>query len=349
VKQPSTTDKHPGIHYPIAQAPAHGELVEVAPGIRWLRMPLPFSLDHINLWVLDDDDGWTLVDTGLAHPESQRIWEKLLAGPLSGRPIKRVIVTHFHPDHVGMAGWLVAKTGAQLVMSQIEWLWTRTLRLDHGADSLDAQLEFARTAGADDDYLAKEQRRGFGYHSLVKPLPATYLQIRHGDKLTIGGREWEMFEGRGHAPEHACLWCREADVLISGDQVLPKITPIVGVPMWEPDSDPLADFLDTIERLTALPDNLLVLPSHILPFTGLHARLKAMAAHHADRLDDAYAACAKPVTAMQTTACMFKRELDHEHTGFALREALAHLNYLMIRGRVTRKPDANGVNWYRAV
>ena len=273
----------------------------------------------------------------------------MLAGPLSGRPIKRIIVTHFHPDHVGMAGWLVARTGAQLVMSQIEWLWTRTLRLDHGAEALDAQLEFARQAGADDNYLATEQRRGLNYHSIVKPLPATYFQIRHGDKLTIGGREWEMVEGRGHAPEHACLLCREADVLISGDQVLPKITPIVGVPLWEPDSDPLADFLETIQRLKHLPNNLLVLPSHILPFTGLHARLDAMASHHHDRLEDAYAACAKPITGMQTTAATFKRELNHEHTGFALREALAHLNYLMIRGKLQREADETGVNWYRAL
>lgn len=344
----NTQADNSGIEFPITQAPELGVLTEVAPGVRWLRMPLPFGLDHINLWVLDDGDAWVIVDTGLSHPQSEKIWRRLLDDELSGRPVSRIIVTHFHPDHVGLAGWLVAKTGAELVMPQTEWLWTRMLRLDHGADTMEAQLEFARLAGADDAYLGREQKRGFGYHSLVKPLPAAYRQIRDGYTLDIGGRTWRMIEGRGHAPEHACLWCEEADILISGDQVLPKITPIVGVPMWEPDSDPLHDFLQTIERMRELPADTLVLPSHILPFTGLHTRLDELADHHRDRLAEALDACAAPITAMTAIKALFKRELNHEHTSFALREALAHLNYLLMRGQIVREAAADGVCWYRA-
>lgn len=337
------------LDYLVEDAPRSGAPTPIVPGVRWLRMPLPFSLDHINLWLLDDGDTSVAVDTGLASRDSERIWGSLLAGELAGGGLGRIVVTHFHPDHVGMAGWLTEKTGAPLLMTQTEWLWTRLLCFDHGAETVDEMVEFSRRAGADDDYLDHTQRRGVGYHALVKPLPRTYQPIRNGDTISVGGQDWKVVEGRGHAPEHACLFCEEAGVLIAGDQVLPRISPIVGVPMWEPDSDPLSDFLATIGRLLELPDDIVILPSHGLPFRGLHARLRDMAAHHEERLATTLTACMTPLTAMQTVDRLFTRELNHEHRGFALREAIAHLNYQMIRGRIERTADEAGIHHYRTV
>lgn len=334
------------LNYLVDEPPPVGELTPIVPGIRWLRMPLPFDLDHINLWVMDDGDGATAVDTGLASRESERIWKHLLETSLADTGLTRIVVTHFHPDHVGMAGWLAERTGAPIHMPQTEWLWTRLLCMDHGAETVDEVVEFSRRAGADQEYLDKAQQRGVGYHALVKPLPRQYQPLRNGGTLEIGGNAWRMVEGRGHAPEHACLFCEKTGVLIAGDQVLPRISPIVGVPMWEPDSDPLSDFLDTIERLLELPDDIVVLPSHGLPFRGLHPRLRDMAAHHDERLATTKEACATPLTAMQTVDVLFKRQLNHEHRGFALREAVAHLNYLMVRGEISRYEREDGVYLY---
>ncbi|SDG48798.1 MBL fold metallo-hydrolase [Roseospirillum parvum] len=336
--------------YPLPEPPSTGELIEVAPGVRWLRLPLPFALDHVNLWLIDEDDGATLVDTGIDRPESRAVWEQVLAGPLRHRPIRRIVCTHFHPDHMGLAGWLGARFGAPLLATAGEWAFARALSLDTGPRYVERQLAFYRRAGLDRDMLGEIGARGNSYAERVGPIPDTYQRLLDGMTLTLGGRPWRVITGRGHAPEHACLYCPDLDVLISGDQVLPRISPNVGVWPQEPDGDPLPLFLASLERLRILPGNVLVLPSHGRPFRGLRARLDTLAEHHRERLRLAEAACPDAgagVSGAEVIPALFKRAMDTHQTIFAVGESLAHLHLLWHAGRLIRQTDAAGVARFR--
>jgi glyoxylase-like metal-dependent hydrolase (beta-lactamase superfamily II) len=337
------------LDHPFAKPPAAGTVIEVAAGIRWLRMPLPFALDHINLWVLDDGDAWCLIDTGVGNDDTKALWRGLFDGPLAGRTPKRLVCTHFHPDHMGLAGWLTQRFGIDLTATQGEWAFGRMLCLDVGEDYLDNQVDYYRRAGYTPDLLAGIRERGNGFRGRVVPIPPHYRRIADGDTLEIGGRAWRVIEGGGHAPEHACLYSAEAGVLISGDQVLPRISPIIGVWPQEPEAEPLSLFLAALGRLKALPADTLVLPSHGLPFRGLHARIAELEHHHAERLDRALAACETPVTALEVLRVLFRRELDPIQVGFATGETLAHLHHLMAEGKVRREARDDGVWTYRRI
>lgn len=337
------------LDHPFAEPPEAGRVIGVAPGIRWVRMPLPFALDHINLWVLDDDDnGLTLVDTGLGDDGTKALWESLFSGPLAGRRPSRLIATHFHPDHMGLAGWLCDRFGIGLTASLREWLFGRMLWLEESAEFIANQVAYYRRIGFDAEQLEGVRQRGNTYRVRIGVIPVKVVSIRHGDEITIGGRSWRMIEGGGHSPEHACLYCAEAGILISGDQVLPRISPIVGVWPQQPESEPLSLFLDALTRLRDLPADTLVLPSHGLPFRGLHTRIDELLAHHGERLDRTLAACAVPVTALEVLRVLFKRELDAHQMGFATAETLAHLHHLMKKGTVTRALGDDGVWRYAA-
>jgi glyoxylase-like metal-dependent hydrolase (beta-lactamase superfamily II) len=335
------------LHHPFPAPPAPGTVIEVAPGILWIRMPLPFALDHINLWALEDGDGWTLVDTGLGNDETLALWDVLLAGPLAGRPVRRVFCTHFHPDHMGLAGPLCERFGVVLTATLAEWTYGRMLMLETGEAYVANQIAHYRRAGYDDEMLAGIRERSGAYRSRVAPLPPAVQAVRDGDELIIGGRVWRVIEGGGHSPEHACLYCPEINVLISGDQVLPKISPIVGIWPQEPESEPLSYFLSALTRLKALPADALVLPSHRLPFTGLHRRLDELIHHHHDRLAATLAACENPATALEVMKVLFPRPLDPHQIGFATGESLAHLHHLMAKGTVARENRGDGVWLYR--
>ena len=335
------------LDHPFAKPPEAATVLEVAPGIRWIRMPLPFALDHINLWALEDAEGWTLVDTGVGNDETKVLWRTLFEGPLAGKPVRQLVATHFHPDHMGLAGWLTQRLDLTLIASQGEWSFGRMLCLDTGDDYAANQLDYYRRAGYGPDLLAGIAERRNTYHSRVVPIPAKFSRMRNGDTLRMGGRSWRMIEGGGHSPEHACLYCAEAGVLISGDQVLPRISPIVGVWPQEPEGEPLSLFLAALERLKALPEDTLVLPSHGLPFRGLHARIDQLMHHHEERLEQTLSACAEPVMALQALRVLFRRELDPYQTGFATGETLAHLHHLMADGRVLREAGPDGVWLYR--
>ena len=328
--------------------PEFGETKEVAPGLHWLRMPLPMALDHINLWLVEDGPGWTLIDTGLSSGLSKKIWSEVLEKRLDGRPLSRVICTHFHPDHVGMAGWLVARTGAEFWMPRTEWLYARMLTIDDSDKFTDVVVEYYRRAGGETDYLARLKDRGPFFPGLVSDVPRGIRRIRDGETLEIGGTSWKIVVGNGHSPEHACLLSEELGRFISGDLVLPRISPHIGVYADEPEADPLRDYLDTLERFHDLPDDAVVLPSHNEPFRGLHERLDALIQHHADRLVDFTAACAEPVTAHDVAKQVFKRRLDSTQLGFAIAETVAHLNYLIVEGRIARHANEDGVNLYQA-
>lgn len=332
----------PEIAYYPAEMPPPGQLTTLAPGVHWLRMPLPFALDHINLWVLDEDDGCTLVDCGLATAETRAAWEVVFANPTFKGPVRRVVVTHFHPDHVGLAGWLSARWGVPVAMTHTEWLTGRMLSLDTSDAFVEHQLAHYRAAGCAPEYLDAVRTRGNTYSGRVSPIPASFHRLCEGESLRIGGRHWRIMVGRGHAPEHATLYCPELGVLISGDQILPRISPNVGVWPNEPEAEPLGDFLASLGTFKALPDNTLVLPSHDRPFHGLHARLDTLRRHHDVRLDDLLATIDAPKTVMEAAPALFRRPLDQHQTGFAIAETLAHLHHLRARTLVerTREPGA---------
>jgi glyoxylase-like metal-dependent hydrolase (beta-lactamase superfamily II) len=337
------------LHFPVATPPVPGAVIPIAPGILWLRMKLPFALDHINLWLIDDGPSWTAVDTGFALPETKAAWQQIFAAELGGRPIGRVIVTHYHPDHIGMAGWLTEHWQAPLWTTEKEWLHARMMSRDGNEDSAQLRRDFAHRAGLDHEAAMIFAERQGGYRRGVPSVPPSYHRIGEGTVIMIGGREWRVMIGEGHAPEHACLYCAEAGVLIAGDQILPRISPNISVQAYEPEGDPLARYLASLKKLrAALPPDILVLPSHNLPFYGVHERIDELAAHHAARCDDVITACARPASAADLLPVLFRRQLDRHQMGFALGEALAHLHYLEGQGVIRRAAGADDVNRFIA-
>jgi glyoxylase-like metal-dependent hydrolase (beta-lactamase superfamily II) len=324
------------LEHPWAEPPAPGTTTRVAPGIRWLRMPLPFALNHINLWLLDDGDGYTVIDTGLGLPDTRELWERVFAHELGGKPVTRVIATHFHPDHFGNTGWLTERWGVELWCTQAEYQSAVIACEARGEGKIAKMVEHYRRHGVAGDSLEKLRGRGNHYPSLVPTLPDTYRCLREGDSVSIGGHAWHVLVVLGHAPEHAALWCPELNVLISGDQVLPKITTNVSIWWDRPRDNPLRLYLDSLARFRPMPEDALVLPSHGLPFRGLHARLDALRAHHDERLSETIDGLSEPRTAAEMVPILFRRALDTHQLSFAIGEVLAHLNYLEAEGSVSR-------------
>jgi glyoxylase-like metal-dependent hydrolase (beta-lactamase superfamily II) len=335
--------------YPFATLPAAGEAQEVAPGVRWLRMPLPMAgLNHINVWALDDGAGWTLADTGMQTPHTAGHWQKALAGPLGARSVVRVICTHMHPDHVGMAGWLTREFDCRLWMTRLEYITCRMLVADTGRDAPEDGVRFFRAAGWGEDALALYRERFGGFGKSVYTLPDSYRRVSDGETLAIGAHAWRAVIGRGHSPEHLCLYSPSLKVLISGDQVLPRISSNVSVFPTEPDANPLADWLESLALIKQqVPDDVLVLPSHNEPFQGLHARLDELIAGHEERLARIHGELATPKRAIDVFGVLFRRRVGPEMLSFATGESLAHLNCLIGRGQLVRTTDAAGVNWYQ--
>jgi glyoxylase-like metal-dependent hydrolase (beta-lactamase superfamily II) len=331
------------LDYPVRDVPAPGTTREIAPGVHWLRMPLPFALDHINLWLLEDGDGCVVVDCGYASDETRAHWETIFSTVLAGRPVRRVLATHCHPDHVGNAAWLCERFGATLWMSQAEYLTAHAWRDDAAGFTNAGLVAFFRANGLDPQALGGMQERGNSYKRGVPDLPHAYRRIMEGDAVPIGGRAWRAIAGYGHAPEHISLYCADTNVLISGDMLLPRISTNVAVASVTPEADPLALFLASIARYAAeLPADVLVLPSHGLPFRGAHERVAQLEEHHRARLAELEEACAAPRAAADVIGTLFRRKLDLHQTFFAMGETLAHLNYLAARGRLTRTVGADG-------
>ena len=336
--------------------PELGTWLTLRPGLHWVRMPLPFALDHINLWVLDDEidgrAGYTLIDCGITSDKTKRAWEQLFDGEFAGKPLLRVICTHFHPDHFGLAHWLTAGGDAKrwcapLSMTATEYAFGRFLSAGRGdnisGDS--AARHFARNGLTDEDALQQVRARGSGYYpSLVPAVPPSFHRLHDGDEIAIGAahakRIFRVIVGYGHAPEHAMLHCDADHLLIAGDMVLPRISTNVSVFDLEPDADPLPRYLRSLDRLLLLPADTLVLPSHGKPFTGLHRRIGQQHRHHAERLDEVLAACEVPQTASTIVPVLFKRQLDLHQMTFALGESLAHLHALWYEGKLQRREDA---------
>ncbi|MFC3231570.1 MBL fold metallo-hydrolase [Marinibaculum pumilum] len=336
--------------YPIAGRPEQGEVMEVAEGVFWVRMAIPIKgLDYINLWLLDDGDGWTLVDTGLRTPSIRETWERIIESHLGGRPIRRVICTHFHPDHMGQAGWFVRRFDAPLCMTLGEWLFGRCLLLEQEAHPPAAAVTFYRRGGFSEEELEVYSKRPYDrFKEAVCHLPTGFSRIEDGQSLRIGGRTWRVMVGRGHSPEHACLYCAELGLLISGDQILPRITPHIGVYPMEPEADPLRFYLNSLGLFRGLPADTLVLPAHGDPFRNLSARLDQIGAHHHDRLRALLEALAEPKTVVEVLPVLFRRDHSGEHKFLAHGEALAHLHWLLGEGLIERSTSADGVHRFLA-
>lgn len=338
-----------GLNYPCGAPPGPGEAAPVAEGVLWLRLPLPMSLDHINLWALDDGDGWTVVDTGLNYPAAIEAWEALFAGPLAGRPVTRVLCTHMHPDHIGLAGWLCRRFDAPLWMSRLEYVTARMLLADTGRPAPEEGVQFYRAAGWDEVQIENYRARFGMFGKAVAPMPESYRRIAAGDRIEIGGQIWWVVGGHGHSPEHAAL-LREADgVFISGDQVLPRISSNVSIWPTEPEADPLGDWLESLAHLKReVPADVLVLPSHGEPFHGLHTRLDALDRGHHTALRRLERTLAEPKRAIDVFSSLFARPVGDGLLGMATGESLAHLNHLLGQGRATKTRDADGVDWWVA-
>lgn len=331
------------IDYPFADLPDPGATRMVAEGVHWLRMPLPFALDHINLWLLKDGTQWTAVDTGIALDAVKEAWKSALAR----RQLNRQIVTHFHPDHVGLAAWLEAETGAPLWMTQGEYLTAHVVAAGIPPFDTAAMVTFFRRHGLDSESCAALEKRGNAYRRGVPAIPASFTRLADGDQLSIDGRAWRVIVGHGHAPEHASLYCAELGVLISGDMLLPRISTNISVFAANPSGDPLGLFLASLDRLAALPAGTLVLPSHGRPFRGLHARIAELQAHHQDRCADLLAACTqRPQSAAELLPVLFGRPIEDPHqTMFAMGEAIAHLNHLEHRHLLTRVAESGIIRY----
>ena len=336
--------------YPLQGSPLPGETIEVAPGVLWLRMPVPGSLNHINVWALEDGEGWTLIDTGMQTPETAAAWQSALAGPLAGRPVIRVICTHMHPDHIGMAGWLTRRFDCPLWTTRLEYLTCRTLVADTGREAPPDAIRFYHGAGWDAEALEHYKARFGGFGKMVYALPDSYRRIVDDVDLRIGARVWRAVIGRGHSPEHLCLHCPELRLLISGDQVLPKISSNVSVFPTEPEADPLSEWLESLAAIRVrVPDDVLVLPSHNDPFHGLHARLDQLMAGHERSLQRLGQELVTPKRAVDVFGLLFRRRVVGDLLVMATGESVAHLNCLMRRGVAARETDSDAVAWYRAV
>ncbi len=335
--------------YPFAAPPAFGQGCLVAPGLTWLRMPLPFALDHVNLWLLEDGEGWALVDTGVPDRATRALWEGLFGGLMAGRPLTRLLVTHFHPDHMGLADWLGRRFAVPMEAPLAEWLYGRMLSLDASPDFVEISLAFYRDAGFPPDLLELVARRGNAYGARIRHIPPACRALRDGEALRFGGRAWRVLLAEGHSPAMACFYCPDDNLLISGDQVLPAISPNVSLWPNQPDADPLGLFLDSFAAFRALPDDVLVLPSHGRPFRGLKPRLDELERHHHDRLEAVRQACATPKSAYDLLPLLFARALDDHQLFFAIGESLAHLRFLERRGQLTAGPGDGGARLYRAL
>ncbi|RYH10568.1 MBL fold metallo-hydrolase [Tropicimonas sp. IMCC6043] len=339
------------IRYPHETPPAEGTALEIAEGVLWLRLPLPMALDHVNIYALDEGDGWTVIDTGLSSRKTRAIWEALLSGPLGGKPVIRVIVTHHHPDHVGLAGWFRSEHGAELATTRTAWLYARMLTLDEQHLPPPETLAFWRAAGMDPEtYAERAAERPFNFADVVWPMPLGFTRLAEGEVIRMAGRDWDIRIGDGHAAEHATFWSRDDALVLGGDQLLPSISPNLGVYPTEPEADPVGAWIESCTRLSAFArEDQLVLPGHKLPFTGLPARMEQLIENHHSALERLLSYLGEPRTAQDCFAPLFRREIGAGEYGLALAESVGHLNHLLQTRQATRARRADGAwLWRRA-
>ena len=337
-----------GLSYPFDNRPNPGELIEVGPGIFWIRMPLPISLNHINLWMLEEQDGWTLVDTGMATEDTKALWEEIFSTHLNSKPVKQVIVTHMHFDHLGLAGWLVEKWGATLCMSRTEYLSSRVIINEIKSDPPEATVAFFRAAGVEESILDEFKVRFNNRSDFVSPLPSHYKRLTDNQVLQIGSLQWTVIIVEGHSPEHICLHCKSLNIMIAGDQILPRISPNISVRPDEPRANPLHNFLRSCESLkNRLNKDVLILPSHGDPFYGVHLRLQDMINEHKKGLQDLLEFCSQPRSVAEVFPILFKSKINIGNMVIAVGEAVANLNYLVSSKELVVNIGSDGIARYK--
>ena len=332
------------MRFPFEEPPLPGEAIEVAPGILWIRLPLPMRLDHVNVYALEDGDGWTIIDTGIFSKKGKGLWTSLREGPLEGKPIKRIILTHHHPDHVGSAGWLRSEFGIPIWATRTAWLMARMLTLDTQEVYPPESIEFYRRTGMPKEQFEKRiNERPYNFSDMVAHIPLGYKRIKEGDTIAIGGRLWDVHIGNGHAPEHATLWSRDGDVVIAGDQIIPNISSNLGVYPTEPEADPVGEWFEACERFSKIAtDRHLVLPGHKLPFTGLPVRLAQLIENHHSALARLLEFLETPRVTASCFKPLFGREIEEAAYGLALVETIGHLNHLFDLGKVSKELNEDG-------
>jgi glyoxylase-like metal-dependent hydrolase (beta-lactamase superfamily II) len=335
------------IKYELNSRPANGETLNIVDGIEWLRMPLPFSLNHINLWLLRDGNRWAIVDTGVGTSETRGIWRQVFEGAMGGDPASQVIATHMHPDHVGCAGFLAHHFDVDLWMSRDEYMMCRILVADTGHPAPEEGVHFYKDAGFTDDQLTSYQEAFGFFGKFVTPLPEAYKRLDDNDELTIGGHRWRVITGGGHSPEHACLYDGDRNILIAGDQLLPTISSNVSVWPTEPLANPLQDWFDSLRKLRAsVPEDVLVLPAHGKPFRGAHTRIDAMILEHEERLEALREVCSSPQRVVDVFPSIYRTRIDDKNRIMAAGEALAHLSFLVRSGEMLTSSRDNAI-WYQ--
>jgi len=341
--------KHPpALHYEFDFCPETGQAVDILPGIKWLRLPLPFMLGHINVWLLQDGDGWAIVDTGICTNTTREVWKNAFTEYIKGAPITRVLVTHLHPDHVGCAGWLTDQFDVELWMTRAEYLLCRVLVQDTGKQPPAEGLRFYHSAGYSSESLERYTALFGRFGTVVSALPEAYHRLQDGMRVQIGQYQWRIIVGSGHSPEHACLFCEELNLLISGDQILPTISSNVSVYATEPAANPLANWFDSLSMLhDVLPQDVLVLPAHGKPFRGAHVRLQELIDEHESGLAKLRKTIREPQRAVDVFPALFKSRINDNNLIMATGESLAHLHYLYYRDEVTIQQDDNDVKWYQ--
>ena len=338
-----------GLAFIVDEAPDSGSATEIAPGVFWLRFPLPMSgLDHINLWALRDGDGWVIVDTGIADKVSRGIWERHFTKLLGGRPVNRVICTHLHPDHTGLAGWICRKFGAPLLMTRGEYFLCRLMAADTGKAAPKEGIKFYQKAGFSGEQIEIYKSRFGGFGKAISTLPQSYDRLVDGELGQIGGREWRIIIGSGHSPEHACLYCPELNLALTGDQLLPNISSNVSVWPTEPEANPLEDWIQSCHKLLGeFPEDVLIGPAHGIPFRGAHKRLSKLIEHHEKALNRLAEYCRTPRLATGVYSALFRREINDRNRIMAVGESVAHLNCLKARGVVSRRLNDAGQFTYK--
>lgn len=337
-----------GMRYPFDDIPEPAQLKEVVPGVFWVRMKLPYTLDHINLWLIENGDGYALVDTGVANDETKATWREIIAKQLGGKPINKLIVTHLHPDHVGLAGWFSRKFHVPLEMSRTDYLMCKNLVGDTHRDAPEEAIDFYRAAGFAEEGLDRYRQRFGGFGDGISRLPDQFIRLKDGDDIKIGAHTWQAVEGSGHAPEHIALYCADLKVLISGDQVLPRISSNVSLHPTEPQGNPLQDWIDSCAAIKQrLPNDVMVLPAHNEPFYGLHERLQSLIDGHEKGLSRLLDILDEPKRSIDVFSALFKRRIGAAVYFMATGESLAHLACLCARGQITATRDDKGVDWYQ--
>ncbi len=324
------------LDFPIDEVPKNGTLFSIQKDIHWVRMPLPMDLNHINLWIIGSKEECTLVDSGMFLEDVKNAWSDLI--DKEKLSFKRVIVTHMHPDHIGLAGWFTSNFNIPLYMSRTDYLQCRVLAADTGDNVPHEAIDFYTQAGLSESQIkAYVERFGF-FGSMIHRLPNSFNRLKDGDRIILNNESWEIIDGKGHTMEHLCLFSKDKNIFIAGDQLLPKITSHVGVFPTEPEANPLEDWLNSCKKLLdKLPEDVLVLPAHGRPFVGAHKRLNTIINHHETSLDKLLDFLSEPKRSVDVFSVLFKRKIDDGNFLMATGESIAHLNCLFNRGLIDKR------------